>query len=92
MTRDGTTTSVASTTRLDELLGGVAAAPAATVPPKRPLPRPPDWRLILEGAVVAGLAALVARGAGASEPPNTASGNMGQPHEIHHQPDPEPEE
>ena len=47
--------------RLDELFGGVAAAPAAKVPPKRPLPRPPDWRLILEGVVVAGLAALVAR-------------------------------
>jgi TIR domain len=46
---------------LDELFGGVAAAPADTVPPKRPLPRPPTWRFILEGVVVAGLAALVAR-------------------------------
>ena len=46
---------------LDELFGGVAAAPAATVPPKRPLRRPPDWRLILEGVLVAGLAAYVAR-------------------------------
>ena len=31
------------------------------MPPERALPRPPDWRLILEGVVVAGLAAYVAR-------------------------------
>jgi TIR domain-containing protein len=46
---------------LDEVIGGVAAAPAPTVPRERSLPRLPTWRLIGEGVVVAGLAALVAR-------------------------------
>ena len=45
---------------LDELFGGVAA-PDAPMPPKQPPPRPPTWRFILEGVVVAGLAALVVR-------------------------------